>query len=95
MDKIKIRIKEITIEVDKGISCYDLMKEYGYDYKVPIVLVKIDGELKELSTILEDNCDLEFIDITDKQGMMCYIRSLQFVLIKATKDLFPDSRITI
>ena len=76
MDKIKIRIKEITIEVDRGISCYDLMKEYGYDHKVPIVLVKVDGELKELSTILEDNCDLEFIDITDKQGMMCYIRSL-------------------
>jgi uridine kinase len=95
MDKIKIRIKEITIEVDRGISCYDLMKEYGYDHKVPIVLVKVDGELKELSTILEDNCDLEFIDITDKQGMMCYIRSLQFVLIKATKDLFPDSRIKI
>lgn len=95
MDKIKIRIKEITIEVDMGISCYDLMKEYGYDHKVPIVLVKVDGELKELSTILEDNCDLEFIDITDKQGMMCYIRSLQFVLIKATKDLFPDSRIKI
>ncbi|WP_346890284.1 nucleoside kinase [Clostridium sp. UBA1056] len=95
MDKIKIRIKEITIEVDRGISCYDLMKEYGYNHKVPIVLVKVDGELKELSTILEDNCDLEFIDITDKQGMMCYIRSLQFVLIKATKDLFPDSRIKI
>lgn len=95
MDKIKIRIKEIIIEGDRGISCYDLMKEYGYDHKVPIVLVKVDGELKELSTILEDNCDLEFIDITDKQGMMCYIRSLQFVLIKATKDLFPDSRIKI
>ena len=29
------------------------MKEYGYEHKVPIVLVKVDGELKELSTILE------------------------------------------
>jgi uridine kinase len=95
MGKIKIRIKENIIEIEKGISCYNLMKEYGYGHNIPIVLAKVDGELKELSTILENHCDLEFIDITDKQGMMCYIRSLQFVLIKATKDLFPDSRITI
>lgn len=95
MDKIRIGIKENTIEVNRGISCYDLMKKYKYDKEVPIVLVKVNGELKELSTILQDDCNLEFIDITDKQGMMCYIRSLQFVLIKATKDLFPSSRITI
>ncbi|MFR1710259.1 MAG: nucleoside kinase [Clostridium sp.] len=95
MSKIRIRIQENTIEVNRGISCYDLMKKYKYDKEIPIVLVKVNGVLKELSTLLQEECNLEFIDITDKQGMMCYIRSLQFVLIKATKDLFPNSRITI
>ncbi|GAA0775333.1 nucleoside kinase [Clostridium subterminale] len=95
MDKIKIRTDERMIEVHRGITCYDLIKNYGYDHKAPIVLVKVDGKLKELSTILEKDCNIEFIDITDKQGMMCYIRSLQFVLIKATKDLFPESKIII
>lgn len=95
MDKIKIRIEERIIEVHRGITCYNLIKRYGHDNKVPIVLVKVDGKLRELSTVLEKDCDIEFVDITDKQGIMCYIRSLQFVLIKATKDLFPDSKITI
>ncbi|WP_346916117.1 nucleoside kinase [Clostridium sp.] len=95
MDKIKIRIEERVIEVHRGITCYALIKDYEYEHKAPIVLVKVDGELKELSTILEKDCNIEFIDIRDKQGMMCYIRGLQFVLIKATKDLFPESKIII
>lgn len=95
MGKINVKIKGNILEVDKGINCYELMKDYPCERKTPIVLAKIDGELRELSSTIENHCDLEFIDITDKQGMMCYIRSLQFVLIKATKELFPGSRITI
>ncbi|MEG1254205.1 nucleoside kinase [Clostridium sp.] len=95
MGKINVRINDNIIEVKRGISCYNLIKEYGYNTEVPIVLVKIDGKLHELSSSIERECTLEFIDITNKLGMMCYIRSLQFVLIKAIKDLFPNARITI
>ncbi len=93
--KVKLELKEEILQVRKGISCFDLMMDYGYQGDIPIVLAKINGALKELSTILEDDCTLEFVDITSKSGMMCYIRGLQFVLIKAIKEVFPESEITI
>lgn len=93
--KIKKNLKEETISVEKDISCIDLIKMNGLDNEVPIVLVKINGVLKELSTRIQKDCTLELVDITSKSGMMCYIRSLQFVLIKAVSEVFPNSKVTI
>lgn len=99
MLKVKVKIKrnltEEILSVDKETLCIDLLKQYEDDNKVPIVLVKINGVLKELSTPILEDCTLELLDITDKAGMMCYIRSLQFVLIKAVNEVFPRSKVTI
>ncbi len=95
MNKIKITVKDNVIEVDKGIRCYEVLKKYGFSKDIPIVLVRVNGKLCELSTVLEADGSVEFIDISSKLGMMCYMRTLQFVLIKATEELFKDSKITI
>jgi len=95
MNKIKITVKDNVIEVDKGIRCYEVLKKYGFSKDIPIVLVRVNGKLCELSTVLEADGSIEFIDISSKLGMMCYMRTLQFVLIKATEELFKDSKITI
>ncbi|MEG2291133.1 MAG: nucleoside kinase [Clostridium sp.] len=95
MGEINVKIGNNIIKAKKGTSCYNLMKEHGYEREAPIVLVRIDGKLQELYVTMEKDCTLEFIDITNKQGMLCYIRSLQFILVVATKELFPNSRITI
>jgi uridine kinase len=95
MNKIKITVKDNVIEVDKGIRCYEMLKKYGFSKDIPIVLVRVNGKLCELSTVLEADGSIEFIDISSKLGMMCYMRTLQFVLIKATEELFKDSKITI
>lgn len=95
MNKIKITVKDNVIEVDKGTKCYEVLKKYGFSKDVPIVLVRVNGKLCELSTVLEADGSIEFIDISSKLGMMCYMRTLQFVLIKATEELFKDSKITI
>jgi len=95
MNKIKVTVKDNVIEVDKGTKCYEVLKKYGFSKDVPIVLVRVNGKLCELSTVLEADGSIEFIDISSKLGMMCYMRTLQFVLIKATEELFKDSKITI
>lgn len=95
MEKIKVTLKDGFIEADKGINCYDLMIKNNVQKEVPIGLVRINGSLCELSQTLEGDCDLEFLDISNKLSMMAYIRTLQFIFIKAVKDIFPEARINI
>jgi uridine kinase len=82
-------------EVVEGISLLELSKDCINDYKSVIVAAKVDNDIKELSFHLYNNAKVEFIDLTNDDGMRIYRRSLCFVLIKAVNDLFPDKKVTI
>ena len=45
--------------------------------------------------MITDNCNVEFLDLSDEDGMRMYRRSLHFILIKAAHDLFPDRKLVI
>lgn len=82
-------------EVFEGISLLELSKECEKDYKSTIVAAKVNNDIKELSYHLYDSCRVEFIDLTNDDGMRIYRRSLSFILIKAVNDLFPDRKVSI
>lgn len=82
-------------EVVEGISLLELSKDCKDDYKSVIVAAKVDNDIKELSFHLYNNAKVEFIDLTNDDGMRIYRRSLCFVLIKAVNDIFPDRKVTI
>lgn len=96
MKKIKLQFeKDYVIEVNSGISCHEVVKNYNLEKDVPVVLARVNGKLCELSSIIEEDSIFNIVDIKDKFGMMTYIRTLQFVLIKSTLELFKDAQITI
>jgi len=82
-------------EVVEGISLLELSKDCTDEYKSTIVAAKVDNDIKELSFHLYNSANVEFIDLTDDDGMRIYRRSLSFVLIKSVNDLFPDRKVTI
>lgn len=97
MDKVKIIIdNNETFEVDKNSSVYDILKSKGFlDKNKIIALVNYNGKICELSKKVENDGKINLIDISNQIGMKAYIRSLQFVLIKAVYDIFPQSKVTI
>jgi len=84
-----------TKEVAKGVSLLELSREYTDRYTSTIVAGKVDNDIKELNYELNQDCMVEFIDLTHSDGFRIYQRSLCFVLIKAVNDLFPDRKVVI
>ncbi|MDQ2085459.1 nucleoside kinase [Herbivorax sp. ANBcel31] len=82
-------------EVFEGISLLELSKDCEENYKSTIVAAKVNNDIKELSYHLYESCRVEFIDLTYDDGMRIYRRSLNFILIKAVNDLFPDRKVVI
>lgn len=96
METLKLNLDNgKNIEVEKGIQLYDIVKDNYKEREAPVVLAKINGRYKELTGKIEESGDFEVIDISTKFGMKTYIRTLQFVLIKAVLDLYPEAQITI
>lgn len=95
MIKINVISNNKTIDIEKNTTAYDLIKNNELEQNIPITLCRINGKLSELGTIIHENSEFEVVDIKDKFGMATYTRTLQFVLIKATLELFKDAKITI
>ncbi len=58
-------------------------------------MVKQRNKYYEFTDFINNDGDIELINISDPHGKIAYSRTLQFVFIKATLDLFKDARINI
>jgi len=84
-----------SIEVEKGTELNKIVLENGLTGDVPVVLARVDGKLRELTAPIEEEGSLETVDISTLMGSKVYARTLQFVMVKATLDIFPEAEITI
>ncbi|MCJ7855723.1 nucleoside kinase [Lachnospiraceae bacterium NSJ-143] len=75
-------------EIKKGTTFYELSKSYKDRYQTDIMLAKSGNVLYELSARINKSMDVEFIDLTNQDGVRVYSRSLSFIMVKAIKDLF-------
>lgn len=98
MGKI-IRIKCENNGLEKnyplGTSLKEILDDQNVKLKYPVVAAFVNNEIEELSYEIFKTKNVKFIDITHKDGMRMYIRSLYFVFMKAVYELFPDADIRI
>lgn len=94
---IQIRCKNngITKSFNEGVSLWEAFQAFELDFPFPVISAKVNNASQGLKFRVWQNRDVEFLDIRESSGMRVYVRSLCFVLYKATQDVFPDSRLYI
>ena len=78
-----------------GTGLNEIAKDLNISLTYPVLGAFVDNEIRELSYRICKPHIIKFIDITSKNGMRMYFRSLYFVLMKAVKDIMPDADIMI
>ena len=94
---IRCKNNGITKSFPEGTSLIDVYKEFADDIKLPypVVSAKVNNASQGLKFRLYQNRDVEFMDARAGSGHRVYVRSLCFVLYKATQDIFPGSKLFI
>lgn len=96
MNTLKLKLLNgKTIEAKEGTTVADLINEFKLKGENEPILGKLNNNYLELSSPLTEEGDFEVIDITHQMGMKAYIRTIQFILIRAVCDIFPKAKITI
>ena len=80
---IQVTIDGKKYEYPENCSYYEIAKDFEKMIDAPIVLVKVDGRLRELHKQLKKDCELEFVTTKDEIGHKTYQRSLSLLLVKA------------
>ena len=75
----------------------DIYQEFADEIKLsyPVVSAKVNNVSQGLKFRVFQNRDVEFLDASEGSGHRVYVRSLCFVLYKATQDVFPGSKLFI
>lgn len=62
---------------------------------VLITAVKINNMVRDLQTDIPPNAKVEFIDMTQEDGVQAYQRSILFIMMAAANYLYPDKEIVV
>ena len=56
---------------------------------------KVDGELVDLSHVVEKDAEIQIVTLKDKEGLQVYRHTASHVLAQAVKNIFPTSKLAI
>lgn len=94
--KVNVYVKDIgKFEVDEKTQLKDVSRlAYKDDYK-KYIGAKIDNEIFNLNTTVREGDEIEFFDITDKDGYRIYTKTISAVFIMACKRLYPERKVQV
>ena len=97
MLQIRCKNNNVTKSFPEGSSLLDVYQEFADEIKLPypVISAKVNNASQGLKFRLYQNRDVEFLDARAGSGHRVYVRSLCFVLYKATQDLFNGSKLFI
>lgn len=83
----KVTINDVTKEYPSGTTYMEIAEEWQDKFNGEILLVNVDGRLRELHKTLKKDCEISFITIRDQIGFNSYSRSACMLLLKAIFDI--------
>ncbi len=94
---VKIELKDGSIkEVEQGSSILDIAKSISEGLARVATAGKVDGEVKDLRTVINKDCKLEILTFdNDLDGKKAYWHTTSHIMAQAIKRLFPEVKLAI
>jgi uridine kinase len=81
------------VQYPAGTVFQQIASDQQSQYASPIVAVKFNNEIHDLTAVSEKGGVLSFIDLSLADGVRIYARSLSLVLVRAIAELFPGCKV--
>ncbi len=93
---MKITLKDSSVkEYEAGVSAYDVAKDLSDGLARVACAALIDGEVKDLRTVITEDCEMSILTPSDPEGLRVVRHTASHVLAEAVKRLYPDAKLTI
>ena len=93
---MKITYENEVIEVSEGLTIKGALKEQMERSGIKdIIAVRFNNSIESLNWLIDRDGTVEFINRTDKDGRIIYIRGLLFIMSMAFKEIYPEAMLTV
>lgn len=88
MNNIKITINDKEFYVKRKTTLAEIANEFQSNYHHPILIAKVNNTLKELNYEITKPKNIEFLDLTSREGNKIHVNALIFILVVSIKELY-------
>ncbi len=93
---IKLTLKDGSIrEAEAGSRACDIVKGIGAGLYKAACCVKVDGEVKDLRTVIHSDCEFEVMTFDAPEGKKAFWHTASHILAQAVKRLYPNVKLAI
>ena len=93
---MNITLKDGSVKVyDAPVSAADVCKDLSMGLYRAACCCKINGEVKDLRTVMDNDASLEILTFDDLDGKKTFWHSASHLLAQAVKRLFPEAKLAI
>ena len=93
---IKLTLKDGSVrEAEGGVSAAEIVKGIGMGLYKSACSVKINGNVCDLRTIINEDCDFEVLTFDSKDGQKTFNHTASHILAQAVKRLYPNAKLAI
>ena len=92
---IKVTLKGDVKEFESGVSVADVAKSIGAGLFKSACVAKVNGNVRDLRTVLNEDCEVEIITFDDPEGKKAFWHTTSHILAQAVKRLYPAAKLSI
>ena len=93
---MKITLKDGSVlEYNEAKTAADITKDISMGLFRNATCCKINGEIKDLRTVIDTDAQLEILTFDDEDGKKAFNHTASHIMAQAVKRLYPDAKLTI
>ena len=93
---IHVTLKDGSVkEFENGISVMEIVKGLGAGLYKAACACKVNGELCDLRTVLNEDCALEVLTFDSEEGRRAFNHTASHILAQAVERLYPNAKLAI
>ncbi len=92
---VNVKLRDDVKQFEAGISAAEIAKSIGAGLYKAVCVCKINGEVKDLRTKIESDCEVEFLTFDDEDGKKAFRHTASHILAQAVKRLYPEAKLAI
>ena len=93
---MKITLKDGSVlEYNEAKTAADITKDISMGLFRNATCCKINGEVKDLRTVIDTDASLEILTFDDEDGRKAFNHTASHIMAQAVKRLYPEAKLTI
>ncbi len=91
---IKLTLKDGSVrEIEKAMPASEIIKDIGMGLYKAACCVKLDGEVFDMRTVVDHDCEFEVMTFDSKAGKETFWHTASHLMAQAVKNLYPEAKL--